>query len=210
MLKNISFITAISFLAGCSHSPTVMEIPALPVTQEPNTPFVFKPQYQATRVGIDQQKIAHHSDFATIVSEEEYVFAPRKQLINRPVEASELHSPLKASTETVSYIQPPAGTEDDVKTPINSAPSLGFNGSNQSTPEGTCATIACIDGSECGKIMVCDGQPCDVNKQYWYNCTGEQCQLTTEALGIMEAAKFTGSCNEFGDLYHCPTKTNCK
>lgn len=216
MLRIISCIAIMSILVGCAHSPTVMEIPAMPITKEPNTPFVFKPHYQAKRVGIDEQKVDHHSDFATIVSEAEYVFAPRKRLVdfradNAPIDTHLKTDSISMSTDiNVVTEQPPAVAEVDNETQIDPTDASVMNVSYKPSNEGVCTSIACQDGSECGKIMMCGSQACDSDKRYWYDCTGNECQLTKAAIDVMDAAKFTGMCNEFSDLYHCPTKTNCK
>jgi hypothetical protein len=216
MLKIISFIAVISFIAGCAQSPQVMGIPASPITTEPNTPFVFKPHYQAKRVGIDQQKIVHHSDFATIVSEEEYVFAPRKELAVSGFDKASVNTVPKpdsiiASVENVGELNQPPAEEPTGSTAENyaSAPAK-LNINNEPANNAVCTNIACEDGSECGKIMTCGNKTCDSQKQFLYDCNGSECQLTKTAIEYMNSAKFAGMCNEFDDLFQCPTKTRCK
>ena len=219
MLRIITYIAVISFLAGCAQSPKVMEIPAMPVTQETNTPFIFKPHYQAKRVGIDEQKIAHHSDFATIVSEEEYVFAPRKTLLHPHTDNAVLKT-LSVSDDTILSVeptdelddpkQPPAGTSLNNITENYAQAPTSMNLSYDPSIDSVCTNIACEDGSECGKILSCGSQTCDSKKQYLYNCTGSECQLTKTAIEYMDAAKFDGMCGEFGDLFQCPNKNRCK
>lgn len=214
MLRLITMMTLLTLLGGCA-SKMVKEIPAQPVTKEPNTPFVFQPYYQSKRVGIDQQKVEHHSDFATIVSEAEYVFAPRKPLAIQRMQSVQEQStdlPTPESNQT-------DGTNNEA---TSSAPALlPSSESRQSreapnyvvasvNSEGVCKSIMCVDGSECGKIMVCGSEPCDQSKRVYYNCTGDNCGLTRTTTDIMDSAKYTALCNEFSDLYSCPNQTQCK
>jgi hypothetical protein len=218
MLKMLACITALTLLSGCANN-MVKEIPASPVTQEPDTPFVFQPYYQSKPVGIDQQKVVHHSDFATIVSEIEYVFAPRKSMfaprasVHGNQATPSIEEPQPDTSEPLPRITEPSADSSlsqALERASNTALEAPSNTPSVSTSERQCQPIICDGGVECGKVMVCGGEPCDASKRVYYDCTGDNCGLTKTTTDIMDSAKYTSLCTEFSDLYSCPNQTLCK
>lgn len=197
-IKSITLFGLLALTAGCNNIHRDLPYPL--ITQEQDTPFVFKERYQVEPVSTTHAVIEHQSDFVVIQSTDEFVF---------------WHP--KASTTFLDYSTTEAVQEDPVSVnePSQSFAALPASKEHLETSMTIMtdepASLQCLPvlykGQDSGSIAVCDGQPCDEMLIEKYTCNERGCELLVTP--PFEIAK-DNDCQGFEQLDTCPSKTECK
>lgn len=205
-MRNLLFfaIATITLLSGCANNH-YQDLPHPTITQEQDTPFIFKERYQTIDTELTSVRVEHQSDFVTIESTDEYVFwFPSKstQVSSEQLNANEKNSDsvINEHSDTTRGLM---ALEDII------LPNHRINQPVTSNPLATsqCKPILC-DGSVCGDIAVCGDKPCDVSLHGKYACSSNSCEMI--AANPTDVAKGEAECGEFAQLDICPIETACK
>lgn len=190
-------------LGGCAHQMK-RDLPHPPITQEQDTPFIFKERYQVQNTEVTQVVIDHQSDFVDIESTDEFVFWHR---------ASASVDGQPASIKTIhNQAQPLDGNSEEPKAKLLSTIPAVAPENIHNEPKVTvkellaCKPIMC-EGSVCGEIAVCEGKPCDKLLHSKYACNDNACALVVD--NPTDSAKGESYCNGFEQLDNCPGQTPC-
>lgn len=204
-MRRVLFIAIAAIaLGGCARGQ-YKDLPHPPITQEQDTPFIFKERYQTVDTELTTARINHQSDFVLIESTDEIVFwHPTSSIGNvTPSVIATIHS------ESVSSVKDDlADTTADTSNPDSvgeSKPTTYAATPVVSTTQ--CKPVLC-DGVVCGDVAVCGDQPCDPSLHDTYACTDDTCNLIVTHPS--DIAKGDGQCAGFSQLDTCPIDTECK
>lgn len=210
-----TLLTLIACLQGCTMLRMEygkQDIPARPIIEEQDTPFVFKQAYQTEGLYATQVYLENQNDFVDIAPSVQYVWwTPSASedvfaVIEAPAQAQTLEDAVDAQNAPASDKAQDSETEADDKS-VKTMPAPPILSTQ---PAYQCAMIYC-DGHDtpCGAIRTCDGNVCDAKKRDEYTCLDELC-TKVQAKTIIEVAKGEIKCPEFPERYMCSQSTDCK
>lgn len=200
-IKSITLFGLLALTAGCNNMHR--DLPHPLITQEQDTPFIFKERYQVEPVSTTHALIEHQSDFVVIQSTDEFVFWHPKASTAFLVDAS-----------TDNTQEAPVSSDEPSKSssvPESLAPAASSAENLDTSMTDDVESLQCLpvlyEGKDSGAIAVCNGQPCDESLMDKYTCNERGCELL--ATPPFEVAK-SNDCKGFEQLDTCPSQTECK